>query len=280
MPESVDYNEIMSDRKAFNEFVYTPMSEALRLLDERRKDPELMKKVEGLLKGDIPEILKNKKCGVLARQVATPNHETRMFIKLAQENDLFPVLFEFHDDKFTAQNEFKHSLAQLHIPQKVGEKNGSTVEKLTIIDFNKHGSKKISEVKTLWDEPLTDFHKKLFHLHKYNMEEIHFYDMSDWLKKNGVNAVKYYTNLFLLFTCHGILFENFLMSKEDNSDFTKNIVLPAMEKVVDLTGVKPLITPVGPLDIETDGLWYQHLPVVKDILINLNNHHGYSHRGM
>ena len=31
----------MADRKLFNETVYTPMSEALRLLDERRKDPEL-----------------------------------------------------------------------------------------------------------------------------------------------------------------------------------------------------------------------------------------------
>ncbi|MDO8658877.1 MAG: hypothetical protein Q7K55_09120 [Candidatus Levybacteria bacterium] len=39
----------MADRKLFNKTVYTPMSEALRLLDERRKDPELMAKVEKLL---------------------------------------------------------------------------------------------------------------------------------------------------------------------------------------------------------------------------------------
>ena len=36
-----DYNTIMNDRNIFNQVVYTPLSEALRLLDERRKDPEL-----------------------------------------------------------------------------------------------------------------------------------------------------------------------------------------------------------------------------------------------
>ena len=68
-----DYNKIMSDRNIFNQIVYTPLSEALRLLDERQKDKELMIKVEKLLKGNIPEILRNKKCGVLCRQVTTPN---------------------------------------------------------------------------------------------------------------------------------------------------------------------------------------------------------------
>ena len=41
-----DYNKIMSDRNIFNQIVYTPLSEALRLLDERQKDKKLMAKVE------------------------------------------------------------------------------------------------------------------------------------------------------------------------------------------------------------------------------------------
>ncbi len=44
-----NYNTIMSDRNIFNQIVYTSLSEALRLLDERRKDPELIAKVEKLL---------------------------------------------------------------------------------------------------------------------------------------------------------------------------------------------------------------------------------------
>lgn len=34
-----DYEKIMSDRNIFNQVVYTPLSEALKLLEERRKDP-------------------------------------------------------------------------------------------------------------------------------------------------------------------------------------------------------------------------------------------------
>lgn len=47
-----DYNTIMNDHNIFNQIVYTPLSEALRLLDERRKDPELGVKVQEILKED------------------------------------------------------------------------------------------------------------------------------------------------------------------------------------------------------------------------------------
>jgi hypothetical protein len=266
MPKIGDYNEIMADHKLFNKVVYTPMSEALRLLDERRKDPELMAKVEKLLKGDIPEILKSKKCAVLGRQIATPNHETRMFITLAKENHLFPVFFEYHEDKFSSRNEYKHSLGQLHIPQKKGKKDDSNVERITIVDFNKHGSKKLREVKTLWGEPLIDFHRKLFTVYGYNTADFLFFNASDWYKNNGGQPVNYYVSLFLLFTCFGICFENFLTSKGSEGEFTRDIVLPAMEKVIELTGVKPLITPIGPLEIESDTLWYHHLPKARELI--------------
>jgi hypothetical protein len=35
-----------SDRNIFNQIVYTPLSEALRLLDERQKNPEFMEKIK------------------------------------------------------------------------------------------------------------------------------------------------------------------------------------------------------------------------------------------
>src|ERR1035437_857047 len=86
-----DYNTIMNDRNIFNQIVYTPLSEALRLLDERKKDKKLMAKVKKLLNGNIPKIFKDNKCGIMARQLATPNYENRMFISLAKESDLHPV---------------------------------------------------------------------------------------------------------------------------------------------------------------------------------------------
>lgn len=261
-----DYNKIMSDRNIFNQIVYTPLSEALRLLDERRKDKELVAKVEKLLKGDIPEILKNKKCAILHRNIATPNYESRRFIAIAKENNLHPVFFEYQDDKFTARNIFKHSLAQLHIPTKPGKKNGFTVERITIIDFNKHGSKKLKEIKTLWGESLVDFHRKLFSAHKYDIKDFDIYEGSNWYKNNGGKASEYYTKFFLILACFGILFENFLVSKDSEGEFTKNIVLPALENVLNLVGLKPLIVPIEPIDMETDNYWYFHLPLIKEYI--------------
>jgi hypothetical protein len=259
-----DYDTIMNDRHIFNQIVYTPLSEALKLLDERRKDKELVAKVEKLLKGDVPEILRNKRCAILCRQVATPNYENRRFIALAKENNLYPVFFEYHGDKFTSNNKYKHSLGQLQVQNKELTKEGDFhSEKITIVDFNKHNGKKLQEVKTLWNESLTDFHRKLFTAYDYNKEDFHFHDVSPWFKKKGGKATDYYTDLLLLFTCFGILFENFLTSKDTEGDFTKKIVLPAIEEIMNTIGVKPIIVPLESLELETDDFWLHHLPVIK-----------------
>jgi len=261
-----DYNTIMNDRNLFNQIVYTPLSEALRILEERRNDKVLVKKVEELLKGEMPLVFKEKKCAVLCRQVATPNNENRRFIALAKESNLHPVFFEYHDDKFNSQNTFKHSLGQIHMPKSAHKNN--EVEKVTIIDFNKHNGKKLREIKTLWEEPLIDFHKRLFVAHGYNIEDFDFPDVSHYFKGSGKKVVDYYTNIFILFTCFGVLFENFLTSKDDEGDFTRTVVLPTIEKVLNKVGVKPIIVPLEPLDMEAEHFWYHHLPTVKEHLPN------------
>ncbi len=262
----------MSDRKIFNQVVYTPLSEALRLLDERRKDPELMAKVEKLLKGDIPEILKQQKCAVLARHIATPNHESRRFIQIAKEYNLYPVFFEYLDDKFTANNPYKHSLGQLQVQKKEPNKHKHTlIEKITIVDFNTHTGKKLRDVQTLWNEPLVSFHRKLFDSQNYKTGDFYFHDGSEWYKNNGGKSKEYYTNFLLLFITNGILFENFLTSQDEEGAFTKEIVLPAIENILNLVGVKPLIIPVGPLEIEADNLWFNLLPKTKELIPNYKN---------
>ncbi len=265
MPSIGDYNTIMSDHNIFNKVVYTPLSEALRILEERQKDPVLMQKVENLFAGKIPEILKIGRCAVIARQLATPNHESRMFINIAKENNLKPVFFEYKEDKFTSNNKYKHSLGQLHLSDSLNSKGEDLVEKINIIDFNLHNGKKLSEIKTLWNESIVDFHKNLFS--HYKIDGVYFHDESAWYKENNADTIDFvYVNFFLLFTCYGILFENFLVSTDSEGEFTKNVVLPSIEKVIELTGVKPLIIPIGPLDIETDNFWYHHLPHIKDLI--------------
>ena len=268
MTPTTDYGKVMSDRKLFNQMVYTPMSQATKLLDERRKDSKLITKVEELLKGDIPGFFKEKgKCAIFGRHIATPNHESRMFITLAKENNLHPVFFEYLNDKFTSNNTYKHSLGQLQIQKKGTTKDGSPrFEKINIIDFNTSNGKKIKEIKTLWGDNLVDFHRKLFPLEGYSLSDLYIYDASPWFKVHGGKALDYYVNLLLLFTCYGILFENFLTSDDEDGEFTKNIVLPAIEKVLNLTGVKPLITPIGPLEVENEDFWIHHLPKIKEII--------------
>lgn len=270
MIEIGDYNFIMSDRNIFNQIVYTPLPEALRILEERRKDPILVAKVEKLLNGHVPRIFKENKCGIMARQLATPNYDSRTFLSTVKENGLYPVFLEYFEDKFTSNNQYKHSLGQLQIQNENNKNNNECIEKITIIDFNKSNGKKIKEVKTLWGESLIDFHKKLFTSYGLN-DEVNFFNENDWYKKNiNEKPEDFYINFFLLVTCFGILFENFLISGDDNEiNFTKNIVLPALKKVTEISGLKPLIVPVGDLDVETENFWLYHLPIVKKQIKNI-----------
>lgn len=262
-----DYNIIMEDRNIFNQIVYTPLSEALRLLEERQKDPVLVAKINELLKGDIPEVLiPSGRYAVQFRQIATPNNETKHFIKISQDNNLKPIFFEYLKDKFTSNNEFKHSLGRIHIQSPVDKNNNYPLEKISIVDFNKYNGKKLEEVTTLWNESLVDFHRKFFIEHDIKLEDLTFYDASKWFKNNGEKAEDYYVNFLLLFICNGILFENFLMSKDSEGDFSEKIILPALEKIINLIGIKPLIVPLEPIDIENDKYWISHHLKIKKII--------------
>lgn len=260
-----NYEEIISDRSLFNKAVYTHLSDALRLLEERRNDPELVEKVLSLLKNDIPNSLLRKKCAIHFRQIATPNEEGRRFVSLALESNLQPVFFEYYNDKFTSNNEFKHSLGQLRIHGGVNKRGEYPSEKNTIVDFNKHNGKKLKEVSTLWDEPLVDFHRRLFGVYGVEESRLDFFDASTWFETHGKNASEYYTDFFLLFTCFGVLFENFLLDGTEG-EFSKNVVLPAIANVYELTGLKPLIVPILPIDTEKDEHSISYDVIIKSII--------------
>lgn len=259
----------MSDHKLFNQVVYTPLSEAIKILEERQKDKNLKNKIEKILNNNIPEPLKGEgKHGVQFRQIATPNHDVHWFTELTKDNGLKTVFFEYHSDKFTSNNDFKHSLGQLRIHSKINKKGNNIEEKITIFDFNKYNGKQFKDIMTIWSEPLTDFHRKLFDVFNYQKDTLHFFDASQWFKENGPHAVDYYTNFILLFICHGILFENFLFVGTEG-EFTKSIFLPAFEKAYGLAGVKPLIVPIPPMDNQNDVHWVSYHPKIKTLISKL-----------
>jgi len=261
-----DYNAIMNDKKLFQSTVYTTLSEALKILEERQKDKNLKAKIEKLLNNNIPEPLKGDgKKGVHFRQIATPNHDVHWFTELTRDHGLKSIFFEYHKDKFTSNNMFKHSLGQIRIHDNIN-KNGDNIEnKVTIFDFAKYDGKPFKDILTLWSEPLVDFHRRLFGVCGYSKDSLCFFDASQWLKENGVHAVDYYTNFILLFVRHGILFENFLLTGSEG-EFTKNIFLPAFEKASNLAGVKPLIVPIPPMDNEEDVHWVSYDKKIKPFL--------------
>lgn len=262
-----DYNEIMSDRKAFNNFVYTPLSEALKILDERQKDLSLIKKVQELLKYDIPEVLKGKKCGVQFRQVVTPNNDAKNFIKISENFGITPVFMEYHSDKFSSNNNFKRSLGKIQLQGPVNKQDLYRIEKINIMDFNKHNGKILKDVVTSWGESLIHFHRRLFNLSEINSFNCYFYDMSEWVKKHGSDPKEYYKNFLLLFSCYGILFENFPINGEDRG-FSRDVILPAIDYVTNITGVSPLIVPIPPMDMDDDDYWTLYNENFKDIINN------------
>jgi hypothetical protein len=72
----------------------------------------------------------------------------------------------------------------------------------------------------------------------------------------------------LLFICHGILFENFLLT-ESEGEFTRGIFLPAFEKAISLSGMKPLIVPIPPMENEYDSHCNSYDKRIKDLLKTL-----------
>ncbi len=272
MNNTCNSSEINEEKKAFYELVYTSLSEAIKILEERQKDKDLIEKIDKILNNNIPEPLKKiDKNGVLFRQVATPNFEARWFIELTRDHGLKTNFFEYHSDKFTSNNYYKHSLGQLRVHKDKHNKNGDNIEeKITIVDFAKYDGKKLKEVYTTWNEPLISFHKKIFDVYKYNPKQLFFYDITDWLKISGEKAVDYYTNFILLFICRGILFENFLFA-DSEGDFTKKILLPAFKRAQEISGIKPLVVPIPPMDpdIEEDMHWHSYHPIIKSLIKNI-----------
>jgi hypothetical protein len=258
-----DYDTIMSDHNIFNQVVYTPLSEAVKILKERQQDKNLIAEIDNLLGENIPEPLKKMDLyGISGKQVATPNFDTRWFIELTKVFGLKTFFSEYHSDKFTSNNYFKHSLGQLLIHSGLNKKEDYIEEKITIVDFNKYNGKPIRDVLTLWGQPLIDFHKNLFSAYGFDTEKFIFYDCSNWLKNYKGGAKDYYKKDQLIYICHGILFENFLLTGDDGK-FTRDIFLPAFEEAYNLTGVKPLIVPIPPMDAEEGSHWFSYDKKVK-----------------
>lgn len=256
--DEIDIEQLVHDRSAFDAFVYTPLGEAMQELADREYDAALTARMKTLMPGPLPEVLEAGHAAVLFRQLATPNYETIKFLDLlATNNYLRPVFWEYYNDKFTPNNEYKRALGKMQFRAGMGKKGGIKMLQHTVIDFNDSNGARISDVVTRWGVPLVEFHHALFR--EVRLSTAAFFDSSEWFRHSGGNAGAYYEAFLRLFVQNGILFENFLIHGIEE-EFTRAVFLPAFIKVFKETGHKPLIVPLSPTQTEEDAMWMHYPP--------------------
>lgn len=245
-----------------NTDIYTSLEDVKVELKKRRLDFDLMKKVEEEL-GDklIPEF-KTELRAVSFRQICTPDNGFELFYNSAISLGLKPLVLEYHKDLFVHFNDEKKGLGRLRLLLEDGSR--VTVD---IINFFESEKKKLDEVALKADGNLLQFHHKLFVVANYNGVDL--YDNSAWFKSFN-NAADYYYYLLLHFVCHGILFETFILDLEDKEgEFTRSIVLPAIQRIRDKFGIAPIVVQQYPDDqtVEEDFFWWCYPKSVNDYLI-------------
>lgn len=260
-------DSLISDKSSFDEFVYTPWRDAVEELHNRQNNTEIDSYIEKILPNKVPYCMKGKQSMVLCRSIATPNFETQRFLMCADVlTTLQPLILEYTDDKFVGVNETKKALGKLSIYLGREDVANPKIKHIEIIDFTEAQGKKISSIYTDWGQSLVEFHHEmLFKAFPQVINNVH--EMSDWLHQIGRSSTSYYKGVLSLFLKQGILFENYLTSKNDFS-LTKNIVLPTIIEIKKELGIKPLIVSLDPLDTEGDKFW---LSYPSDVIETVNN---------
>lgn len=231
--------------------VYISAEEASQEIERRWNDVGLRKKIEESLNGDIPEIFRNAPHAFISRHVMSPNFELLNFLDQVGTTTLEPLGLEYLHDKFVTKNEDKYYLGKMYFYEGIGKHGGRKVTPIKIIDFDRWDGRKIDEIETIQFESFIDVHHKLTddYLPKTNRV-----DMSEFYRRNGGNARRYYQYILSLYICYGVLFENFL-TNDFYRDLTENIFLPTYKEIIRKFGVKPLIVPLVPRLNEEDEYW-------------------------
>lgn len=236
--------------------IYTPFSQIKFELEKRRKDKDLMKKVEIFFGSNMPNFMGKYPHAVLSRSIATPNVELSYFLELSKELALDPLILEF-PDKLVAKNLSKYYLCKLFFFRKNKKGNSIVVDTKNIINFNKDEGKELGKITTIYGDKLIDMHHKIL-LSKFPELKNKFIDFSDWFSKTRYISKYYYLYFLSLFVCHGVLFENFLFEDKEEANFIKDKFLPSFKQIESLFGVKPLIYPLLPFKQATNTYWHSY----------------------
>jgi hypothetical protein len=242
--------------------IYFSLDEARAELARRWADVDLREAIEAEF-GDLlaPEFRKHPR-GVISRQLISPDNGFAFFVQAARYIGSIPFAWEYHGDLFSKRNREKRSLGRL---MATGQRGNVQID---LFAFSSNDGKKIDEIATHTGESLVGFHHRLLEIGGY---EIEYRDMTRWCRHVG-KPVDYYYPLLLHFVAHGVLFENVFTSDERDNSFSNMAILPAMQKIHQKFGLRPLIARLYP-DEETqteeeDFYWWCYPPNVNKYLLS------------
>jgi hypothetical protein len=240
--------------------IYVSFDEARAESARRGSDAGLRSRVEAELGEHFMPAFRDLPRGLYPRQLISPDNGFTFFFQGARYVGTEPLVLEFHDDIFTTLNEEKKSLGRLRITQADGTR--ATID---IMDFHAAEKMKLGDVIIKTGERLVDFHSRLLRQFGYRVDVI---DNSAWCRGFG-RAAEYYYPLLCHFVAHGVLFETFDTEDEKEDAFTRGIILPAMERVEQTFGLKPLVVRLYPAEQndDEDFYWWSYPPAINDYLI-------------
>lgn len=230
--------------------LYTPLEEAVSELHARRHA------LASQPRGAFEQKLLSRPHAVLGRFVATPNFESERFASLATAAGLSPIILEFYCDKFVSVNPIKYALARMGFYAGIGRNGGSRVRYISVAHLPTADGMVLQDTTTLWGQRLISFHHELLSM-RPSLSSVETYDASDWFLAHGPGAQQYYADFFTLFIDHAILFENFMLTREEEQ-FTSEIIIPAFETAFSRRGLRPLICRLDPPDAEGNAYWLQY----------------------
>jgi len=242
------------------EELYTPLPEALALLDERRRVSG-SRRSGGWLPAELPRA--ERGYALLSRWFATPNFETLHFLRVARNCGLHPVIEEYHGDKFVGHNPMKHALVCLRF--QVSEGNG--LERLQVIDWAQQG-RPMRQLLTLGGRPLAHFHREWMHRVVPERERPSIFECSEQYERISGCVHAYYRTLLSLCVADGILFEDFLPDATE-LPFTQAVVLPAFRAIQEELGCRPLIARLCPFGTAHDSRWNSYAGELRPIAQSL-----------
>lgn len=246
--------------------IYSTLDEARAELARRWQNIELRAAIEAELGGRFLLECRDQPRAFLFWQLLSPSNGFAYFMQAAHYVGAKPFAGEFWGDRFTRSNREKQGLGRLRATE------GKRKILIDLISFRSNYKKKISDVVTRTGQKMVEFHHNLLDLVGYTLDQR---DITDWCRAIGGPSDYYYPYL-LHFVTHGVLFENFQTDADEGENrFTQAVVLPAIKKVEERFGLKPLVLRLYPEDQteDEDFYWWCYPPRVNDYIVNYAREH-------